>query len=252
MEAAAAINEEDRHRRVRRSRELRTRVDRHNIDRLSWRGTPDDLARMEAEIDRRCGDIVADAIQGGWFESWEAHQADALVDMTRPNRAPAGPDIMIHVIVEHEALMRGHTVAGERCEFPGIGPIPVTLARQMSEDAVLKVLLTKGVVAVAVAHAGYTIPAHLRSALEVRDPVCIVPRYNTRRNLQNDHRNTFGRTQVTKLEDLGRLCGWHHYMKTFLGYTYRGGPGTWEWIPPENREIDLFPLRKIITNARRC
>jgi hypothetical protein len=73
-----------------------------------------------------------------------------------------------------------------------------------------------------------------------------------RRGLQIDHRNTFNRTRVTKLDDLARLCRWHHHQKTFLGYTYRGGPGTWEWIPPENRDEDLSALRRIITCARRC
>ena len=190
---------------------------------------------------------------GRWFESREAHRVDALVDLARPDSAgPAGPATMIHVVVDYEALMRGHTVAGERCEIPGFGPIPVTLARQMSEDAILKVLLTKGVDVVAVAHAGYTVPAHLRSALDVRDPKCIVPRCDVRRNLERDHRNTFGRTRVTKLEDLAHLCKWHHYMKTFLGYTYRGGPGKWEWIPPEHRDQDLSALRKVITGVRRC
>ena len=47
----------------------------------------------------------------------------------------------------------------------------------------------------------------------------------------------------------GRRC--HHYQKTFLGYTYRGGPGTWEWIPPEHRDIDLTNLRRVITAVRR-
>jgi len=79
--------------------------------------------------------------------------------------------------------MRGHTVAGEKCEIPGFGPIPVTLARQLSEDAILKVLLTKGVDVVAVAHGGHTIPAHLRSAFDVRDETCIVPGCDMRRNL---------------------------------------------------------------------
>jgi hypothetical protein len=101
------------------------------------------------------------------------------------------------------------------------------------------------------AHAGRTIPAHLVSALEVRDPTCLVPRCDVCRNLEIDHRNSFGRTQVTKLDDLRRLCRWHHYQKTFLGYTYRGGPGTWQWIPPEHRDEDLSPLRRIITSVRR-
>jgi len=103
-----------------------------------------------------------------------------------------------------------------------------------------------------VAHAGRTIPAHLRSALEVRDPKCIVPRCGVRRGLQIDHRDTYGRTQVTVLDELARLCRWHHHQKTFLGYTYRGGPGTWQWIPPENRDEDLSALRRVITSVRRC
>ena len=128
----------------------------------------------------------------------------------------------------------------------------MTLARQLSEDAILKVVLTNGVDVVAVAHSGYTIPAHLRTALTIRDPKCIVPRCDVHRNLERDHRNTFSRTGITKLEDLAHLCKWHHYQKTFLGYTYRGGPGHWEWIPPENRDEDLSALRNIITPARRC
>lgn len=253
VEAAAAVDEDDRYRRVHRSRNVRSWVDRHGVGRLSARLTPDELARLTNEIDRRCDDMVEEAIRGGWFEGREAHRADALVDLARPDSAaPAGPDSMIHVMVDYEALMRGHTVAGEKCEIPGIGPIPVTLARQMREDAILKVLLIQGVDVTAVAHAGRTIPAHLRSAVEARDQKCIVPRCNRRRDTQIDHRNTFGRTRVTKLDDLALLCRWHHYMKTFLGYTYSGGPGTWRWIPPENRDEDLSELRKIITSARRC
>ena len=253
VQAAAAVDEDDRYRRVHRGRHVRSWVDRHGHGHLSGTMTPDELARFMAEVDRRCDDIVEDAIRGGWFESRDAHRADALVDLARPDSAePAGPENMVHVVIDYDALMRGHTVTGEQCEIPGIGPIPVTLARQLSEDAILKVLVTKGVDVMAVAHPGYTIPAHLRTALDIRDPICIVPRCTVRRNLQRDHRNTYNRTRVTKLEDLARLCPWHHYQKTFLGYTYRGKPGEWEWIPPENRDEDLSALRRIITSVRRC
>ena len=253
VEAAASVDEDDRHRQVHRRREIRSWVDRHNVGRMSFRGTPDELARVMAEIDRRTGVIAEGAIRGRWFESWNAHRVDALVEMAMPDDdAPMPPASMVHVVVDYDALVRGHTVAGERCEIPGIGPIPVTLARQMAEDAILKVLLTKAVDVVAVAHGGYTVPAHLRTALDVRDPKCIVPGCDYHRRLQKDHRNAFGRTQVTKLEDLAHLCPFHHYLKTFCGYTYRGGPGTWEWIPPENRDEDLSELSKVITSARRC
>lgn len=252
VEAAALIDEEERHRRVHKNRHVRGWV-RRGVGHLKAEMTPGELARVMARVNDRTNDIVAEAIGGRWFESREAHSVDALVDLLGPDGAGrAGPGTMVHVVVDYEALVRGHTVSGERCEIPGVGPIPVSVARAMSQDAILKVLVTKGVDVVTVAHAGYTIPAHLRSALEVRDPTCIVPGCDIDRKLEIDHRNSFSRTRVTKLEDLGRLCRWHHYQKTFLGYTYRGGPGTWEWIPPENRDIDLTPLRRIITTARRC
>ena len=252
IEASSCIDEDERHRRVHKQRRTWASV-RKGVGRFSATMTPDELARFMAGLNARTDEIVADGILGGWFESREAHSVDALVDMARPESAvPAGHDTMVHVVVDYEALIRGHTVTGETCEIPGVGPIPVSVARYMSQDAILKVLITKGVDVVTVAHAGYTIPAHLRSALEVRDPKCIVPGCDARRRLEKDHRNTFSRTRITKLDDLAHLCPWHHYQKTFLGYTYRGAPGTWEWLPPENRDVDLSALRRVITCVRRC
>jgi hypothetical protein len=216
--------------------------------------TPDELGRAMAVIDAATDDIVAGAIQGGWFENRESHSVDALLDLIRPETtAAARPQNMVHVVVDYEALMRGHRETGEKCEIPGIGPIPVTLARQMADDCILKVLLTKGVDVMTVAHAGYSPPVHLRTALAVRDQDrCIVPGCNRRRQVQIDHRNAYGRTRVTRLEDLALLCPFHHYLKTFCGYTYRGGPGTWEWLPPAGHDVDLVALRRVITTARRC
>ena len=100
---------------------------------------------------------------------------DALVNLIRPDSTTsAGPETMLHVVVDYDALLRGHTVTGEGCEIPGIGSIPVTLARQMAEDSILKVLLTKGVDVAAVAHGGYTIPRTCarRSTSGIRNASC--------------------------------------------------------------------------------
>jgi hypothetical protein len=235
---------------VRRARRIRTWVDCHGVGRLSLATTPDELAIVVGEIDRRYDAIVTDAIRGGWFETPEAHRADALIDLAR--RQDGAPGAVVHVVVDHDALIRGHATSSEQCEIPGIGPIPVAVARRLAEDAFLKVLVTKGIDIQAVAHGGRTIPAHLRTALEIRDPKCIVPRCDVRRGLEIDHRDGFGRTRLTSLDATARLCRWHHYQKTFLGYTYRGGPGTWQWVPPEHRDQDLTALRRVITSARRC
>jgi hypothetical protein len=236
VKAAAIIDEEDRYRRLRRGRYLRSWTDRDGAVRLSARLTPDEGARLLAEVDARRDEIVADARAGGWYENADAHRADALVDLARTPQSPdkaASPAATIHVWVDYDALIRGFTIDGERCEIPGVGPIPVAVARRLADDAFLKIVLTKGVEITAVAHGGRTIPAHLRTALECRDPKCIVPHCDMRRGLQIDHRHPWAATRNTSLTNLARLCQWHHYQKSHLGYHYRGGPGTWEWIPPD-------------------
>ncbi|MGH8974117.1 MAG: DUF222 domain-containing protein [Acidimicrobiia bacterium] len=229
-------DEEERHRRIRKGRYVRSWMDQDGAVRLSARLCAGEGAWLLAEIDARRDDIIVDALRGRFYENPEAHRADALVDLARTARGggdPDGPRAMVHVMVDHEALMRGRTLQGEKCEIPGLGSIPVSLARQMAEDCILKVLVTKGVDITAVAHAGRTIPAHLRTALECRDPKCIVPQCTMRRGLEIDHRAPWSATRDTSLENLARLCRWHHYQKSHLGYRYRGGPGTWEWIPPD-------------------
>lgn len=236
VKAAAITDEDDRYRRLRRGRYLRSWTDRDGAVRLSARLTPDEGARLLAEVDARCGEMERDARAGGWYQGHDAHRADALVDLAGTGAGsdrPAGPEAMIHVWVDYDALVRGHTLDEERCEIPGIGPIPVSVARRLANDAILKVLVTKGAQITAVAHAGRSFKAHQRTALECRDPKCIVPGCEIRRGLQLDHKGPYVETRITSIEGSARLCRWHHYQKSHLGYTYRGGPGTWEWIPPE-------------------
>ena len=45
-------------------------------------------------------------------------------------RSGGRPSAMVHVRVDHAALVRGHLESGEICEIPGIGPIPVEVARR--------------------------------------------------------------------------------------------------------------------------
>ena len=93
----------------------------------------------------------------------------------RPVAPGEGTDGGGHVLVDHAALVRGHAEEGESCEIPGVGPIPVASARRLADDGVLKLLVTKGVDIVAVAHGGRTIPAHVRTALEAEMPSASSP-----------------------------------------------------------------------------
>ncbi len=71
--------------------------------------------------------------------------------------------------------------------MPGVGPIPVSVAREWAEDSFLKAVLVDGTDVKAVSHMGRTIPARLRTALEARDPTCVVPGCDVRQGLEIDH-----------------------------------------------------------------
>jgi len=151
---------------------------------------------------------------------------------------------MVHVRVDHEALVRGHLEPGEVCEIPGIGPIPVEVARRLAADSILSVLVTDGVDVTAVSRSDRTIPAAVRRALIERDQVCVVPGCEVRDALENDHVHEFGRGGPTALDNLARLCHWHHYLKTHQRYRLERVGDGWTWTPPDpprDPDADAWP-----------
>ena len=142
---------------------------------------------------------------------------------------------MVHVMVDHAALIRGTVEPGETCEIPGVGPIPVATARSMLSDAFLAVLVTDGTDIKAVAHMGRLIPARLRTALDARDQVCVVPGCGESKRLEIDHVIPIEQGGPTCQSNLAKLCKWHHYLKTHQGHKLKGKPGAWIWKPPIRR-----------------
>ncbi len=93
--------------------------------------------------------------------------------------------------------------------------------------------MTNGVDVMAVSHGGRNIPAHIRSALEARDPTCVVPGCHVRAGLEIDHwQIPYHRGGPTELWNLCRMCRAHHFDKTHRGARIEGGPGRWVWHPP--------------------
>ncbi len=167
----------------------------------------------------------------GRREPHQAYAADALVELAEHTRAcddqPTSrtPKAMVQVVVDHRALLRGSLEDGESCEVPGIGPIPVATARAWATDAYLSALLTDGTDIKAVCHLGRTIPSRLRTALEMRDRTCVVPGCDVGRHLEIDHIKPVTDGGPTRLDNLARLCRWHHYLKTHRGYSLSAGRG---------------------------
>lgn len=176
VRATAAQDEAAAHDRIHVRRYLRHWTDPEGAMRLEARLTPEAGARVLAGLEPHKERIFSEARKEGRKESSEAYTADALVALAEESSGPgpSGPRSMVHVRLDHSALVRGHVVQGETCEITGVGPIPVAAARALAADASLKVLVTKGA-DVTVAHMGRTIPARVRTALEARDPTCVCP-----------------------------------------------------------------------------
>ncbi len=152
-------------------------------------------------------------------------------------RAPA----QVHVHVDYDALVRGYARDGERCEVPGLGPVPVALARDLATDAVLHLILTGTDVTVVSSHRRY-VPASVERALRARDQECVVPGCHARHHLQMHHWPAdFAAGCPTSLATLARICVYHHHLVTNCGWRLTGGPGRWRFLAPGARDPDEPP-----------
>jgi hypothetical protein len=89
-------------------------------------------------------------------------------DVTPPMK-PGWPRGETILLVNLESLRRGSVEAGETCEIAGVGPVPVSVARDLFGDSLLKVVIRDGTDIRTVVHAGRTPTAKQRTAILVRD-----------------------------------------------------------------------------------
>ena len=199
--------------------------------RLEVRLAPDAGARFssawKAHIDR----IFREARRAGRHEPRTAYAADALVALA--SEGPCKP-VEVRVTVDSAALARGHTKSGERCEITGIGPVPVTTARSLLDDASVAVMTRTDDDITAVSSPKRTIPVKLRRALEARYATCAVRTCANDQFLEIDHVVPLEEHGRTELENLWRLCSHHHRLKTYEGWKVVGRNGTRDLVPPDD------------------
>ncbi len=273
---AAATDHQSRHAQLHRTRHLRAWSDPDGAAHIKIKTTPERSAELHALLAPHLAPVFTDARRHGQREPHDAYAHDALFQLIRhtdttpaeddsgtasaadgvtpgsgrpdptveargappPAPRPVGPRAKIIVVIDHTALLRGHTTPGETCEIPGVGPVPVTVARSLAADAFFAAVIRRGTDIVNVAHLGRTVTAEQRTALELRDPRCVVPGCDTSHNLEIDHTTSatgWADTRRTTLDELARLCRHHHHQKTYDGYQLQGTPGHWHWQPPAPR-----------------
>ena len=254
---------------IHRSRSCRTWTDTDGAFRLDALLTPDAGATLLASLTKESDRIFQQARKAGLEEPPTAYAADALVALVtgqpgqvsdrsrerRPDAEPGSPPVVdgrsdhddrpaqngrrtpsatVHLRVDLDALRRGSVNDGDVCEIPGVGPVPIESARALMGDAITDLVITNGVDVTTICHLGRSIPRPLRTALMERDRTCVVPGCDVRRGLEIDHwQISFVDGGPATLENLARLCGHHHYLRTHQGFELHGGPGRWRWRPPK-------------------
>lgn len=216
-------------RRLHRNRRAHHWTDPDGTVRVDARLAPEEGARFVSALDAHQEVIFGAARKAGSREPYAAYAADALVALAI--EGPCRPS-ELNVNVDATALQRGHTVPGERCEIPGIGPIPVTTARRLVGDSKISLMLRDGQKCASVGRPVRTIPAKLRRELDARFPVCGVSGCDQDRFLEIDHVIPIAEGGATDTTNVWRICSHHHKLKHHEGWVVVGGVGGWDLVPP--------------------
>ena len=174
---------------------------------------------------------------GGSVGGAGGHNEDTGGPGAPPEVPSGGSKPLVRITVNLGALLRGHVEPGETCSIPGLGPVPVALARSLLGEAVLELVVTHGTDVTTVVTDSRYVSRALAIALEERDPVCCVPGCGATDPLERDHwRTDYSKDGPTSLDNLARLCPWHHDQKTYRGWRLEGGPGRWRFVKPPDGE----------------
>lgn len=216
VRAAAYRDENERHEGIHERRSLRHWTDADGAGRIDVCGPVDATARIMAALEPFERELFKTARAAKQPERPDAIAFDALVAMCEASGTGAGASpsqTVVVVRVDHSAFVRGHTEPGEVCEIAGVGPIPVSVAQRLADDAFLKALIVDGTDVRAVSHLGEGIPARLRTAVEDMYPECCIQGCHLNRNLEIDHNVPREEHGPTELWNLHRLCRFHHRYK---------------------------------------
>jgi hypothetical protein len=229
VRAGAEADDAEWARRLHVERRAHEWTDPDGTYRLEARLAPDAGARFSSAWKAHTDRIFRDARRAGRREPHAAYAADALVALA--GEGPCRP-VEVRAVVDSAALARGHVETGERCEIAGVGPVPVTTARALLDDASVAVMMRAGDDITAVSRPTRTIPTKLRRALETRYPTCGVPSCANDQFLEIDHVVPIEDHGATEIANLWRLCSHHHALKTYGGWRVVGVNGDRDLVPP--------------------
>jgi hypothetical protein len=242
LRAKAAVNAGETYARIRKERSATYRTDAEGAWNLHARGPVDDGAVFVKVLEEITDEFFEQAHKDGREEPRVAYAFDALVEMARratgeragEKKTSKAPQLLGLVRVDHAALVRGHVEGDEVCEIAGLGPIPVRIARELLGDAVVKLVLTKGVDVANVTHLGRGPTVAQKTAMFWQVSQCTEIDCTRVQRIQFDHREEWRTTHHTRLDEGDGLCGHHHDLKTYFGWALVEGAGQRPMVPPDD------------------
>jgi hypothetical protein len=181
-----------------------------------FRLTPEVGGGVKAAIEACTRKVFRAKRKEGEREAHDAYAADALAELVTAKTGKQKPvGYSAHVVVDHGALVRGHTLPGERCEIPGVGPVNARWVREVLGEAFVTAIVEKGKDITTVAHLGRHIPAELRTAMIVSGRECSIVGCTGREYLELDHCEVdHAKGGPTAKWNLTWLCAIHHRRKS--------------------------------------
>ena len=253
LRARARTDRDAAHARIREGRFLREYTDGEGGWNVVGRGVADAGAEFRAALDPIVDEFFKAARAEGRRESREAYAFEALIELARraagtqagaggggdaaggaaaPKAKPVRNFGLLRI--DYDTFVRGAVVGDETCDLPGLGPIPVRTARELLGDAILKLVITKGVDVMSVTHLGRSPTVAQQVALWWQSPVCRVEGCGHTFRLENDHCDDWAFSHQTRFDGLDPLCEHHHDLKNLHGWALVAGTGTRPMVPSDD------------------
>ena len=187
--------------------------------------------RLDSALENKTDEIFRAARRAGHREPRVAYMADAVVAFLA--RGPSKP-IEVRLDADDAALERGYVEAGERCEIAGIGPIPVTMARALLNDARITVFGHEGSDITRISSPDADDPRQAAPLARSHLPRVWRRRLRLQRTPRDrPHRPRRG-PRPHRRDQLWRLCPHHHKLKTYYGWKVEGPVGARRLVPPDD------------------
>ncbi len=143
------------------------------------------------------------------------------------------PEHLALLRIDIEALWRGHVESDEICEVAGIGSFPVSAARRLLGDAVVKLIITRGEDVANVTSLTRGPTQGMRYAKLWTNPVCTaISCSGTVLEYDHPYGVEYRRTRHTRLDELDGLCHAHHALRTHRDWALVPGTGRRPMVAP--------------------